>query len=466
MQLYNTMTRTKEEFVPLVDNTVRMYCCGPTVYNYIHIGNLRAFLFDDIVRRTLEYAGYKVIFVMNITDVGHLVSDSDDGEDKMQKGARREGKTAWDVAKYYTDAFLEDIAELYIKKPTYLPKATDHIKEQIELIQKLEKKGYTYIISDGVYFDTSKLDSYGKLAQLDIKGLQEGARVEFNSEKRNLTDFALWKFSPKDAQRDMEWDSPWGIGFPGWHIECSAMSMKYLGNTDDLSDAQTFDIHCGGIDHIPVHHTNEIAQSEGVTGHPMARFWLHNEFLTIGDGEKMAKSGANFITLDVLKKEGIEPLSYRYFALGAHYRSKLTFTWEALHGAQIALHRLRSRFNELEGQPSQVDQSYIEQFKAFMFDDLNTPRVLALMWDLIKDNEVDDSVKKATLLEIDTVLALDLTKIIDSEPIPDQIYELARNRMMYRNDKKWEEADLVRDEIKSLGYTIEDTDDGFHITKD
>ena len=461
MELYNTLHRKKMTFTPLDQNTVRMYCCGPTVYNYVHIGNLRAFLFDDILHRTLLFNGYKVNFVMNITDVGHLVGDGDEGEDKMQKGARREGKTAWDVAKYYTDAFLSNIEELNIILPTHLPKATDHIKEQIEIVKILEEKGLTYTISDGVYFDTSKIDDYGKLAQLDIKGLQEGARIEFNEEKRNITDFVLWKFSPKDQQRDMEWDSPWGIGFPGWHIECSAMSMKYLGKSETIRDAQTFDIHCGGIDHIPVHHTNEIAQSEGVTDQPMARFWMHNEFLNIGDGEKMAKSGNNFITLDTLREKGIDPLAYRYFVLGAHYRSKLNFKWEALEGAMTSLQRIQDKILSFP-QGGQVNQEYMNNFTAKINDDLNTPQALALLWDLLKDEEVSDEDKRATAIMMDEIFGLNLgvERVID---IPDFVHDLAKERIQMREQKNWSEADALRDKIKDAGFLIKDTDRGYEL---
>ena len=324
LYLFNTLGRQKQEFIPIKKGKVGLYTCGPTVYDYAHIGNLRSFIFEDILKRVLQYNNFKVKHAMNITDVGHLVSDSDEGEDKMEKGSRRTGKTAWEIAKFYTLSFKKDLADLNVISPAVLCKATDHIKEQIALIKKLEKKGFTYQTVDGIYFDTSKLNDYGKLADLQHQELKAGIRVDLGG-KKNSSDFALWKFSPKHEKRQMEWKSPWGVGFPGWHIECSAMSVKYLG--------QPFDIHCGGIDHVPVHHTNEIAQSEAATGKPMANFWLHNEFLNLKDA-KMSKSGENFITLPSLIEKGYSPLAYRYFLLQAHYRKQLIFSFEALTAAQ------------------------------------------------------------------------------------------------------------------------------------
>jgi cysteinyl-tRNA synthetase len=310
-----------------------LYTCGPTVYNFAHIGNLRTYIFEDILRRTLEFNGYKVKQVMNITDVGHLTSDADTGEDKIEIGTKREGKSAWEIAKKYTDAFLCDLESLNIKKPHTLCKATDHISEMIELIKKIEQKGLVYQIGDGIYFDTSKLDDYGKLANLSVNGLKAGARVDIVEGKRNKTDFALWKFSPKNAKRQMEWDSPWGRGFPGWHIECSAMSIKYLG--------EHFDIHCGGVDHIPIHHTNEIAQSEAATGKkPWVNYWLHGEFLIL-ENSRMGKSAGNFITLATLKEKGYDPIVYRYLCLGAHYRKPLTFSFDSLEHAKNSYERLK-----------------------------------------------------------------------------------------------------------------------------
>src|SRR3989338_1696760 len=325
MKLYNTLIRAKQHFTPAHNNQVKLYACGPTVYDYAHIGHYRAYIFVDVLRRALMYNGYELTHVMNITDVGHLTDDADCGEDKVEVKALKEKKSVWEIAKFYTDDFFEAMDSLGVERPEIVCKATDHINEMIDFIRAIENRGFAYKTSDGIYFDTSKLEDYGKLAKLNLKELQEGARVEPNPEKRSSTDFALWKFSLKDSKRQMEGNSPWGVGFPGWHIECSAMSLKYLGDH--------FDIHCGGIDHIPVHHTNEIAQNEGALGHQTVNYWLHSEFLLTND-ERMGKSKGNFLTLPLLKEKQYDPLAYRYFCLGAHYRSKLNFTFEALTGAQ------------------------------------------------------------------------------------------------------------------------------------
>ncbi|MBP5188594.1 MAG: cysteine--tRNA ligase, partial [Fibrobacterales bacterium] len=318
--LYNTATRSKEPFVPQDGRTAKIYCCGPTVYHYAHIGNLRTYIFEDLLRRSLAYHGFDAKHVVNITDVGHLTSDADEGEDKMEKGAKRTGKSVWEVAAFYTDAFMRDFHSLNLLEPTVWCRATDHIAEQIALVKTLEEKGYTYRTSDGIYYDSSKFERYGDFARLDLENLWAGSRISMG-EKRLPTDFALWKFSPKDVKRQMEWDSPWGVGFPGWHIECSAMAMKHLG--------ETLDIHCGGTDHVRVHHTNEIAQSEAATGKTFSRFWMHGEFLRL-DGDKMSKSTGEFLTVDSLVKRGFSPMDYRYFALGSHYRNYLSFSFESL----------------------------------------------------------------------------------------------------------------------------------------
>lgn len=331
MQLYNPQTGLDEEFRPINPPKVTFYSCGPTVYDTPHIGNWFTFIRYDILYRTLVAAGYDIDWVMNITDVGHLVSDADDGEDKLEKGAKRESTTAWDVAKKYSDYFVDGMQRLNISKPTALPKATDHIQEQIELIQKLEANGHTYSIDDGVYFDTSTFDDYGRMAKLDLEHLKEGARVEVNSQKKHPSDFALWKFSPKNEKRDMEWKSPWGVGFPGWHLECSAMAMKYLG--------ETLDIHAGGIDHIPVHHTNEIAQSEGATGKTFANYWVHMNFILV-DGKKMSKSAGTFITLEDIESKGFDLMAFRLMVLQSHYRTEAHFSWENLEAAQNRLNEL------------------------------------------------------------------------------------------------------------------------------
>lgn len=455
IHLYNTATRKKEIFTAIHKNEVRMYHCGPTVYNYAHIGNLRAYVFADILRRTFEYNGYRVSQVINITDVGHLVSDANEGEDKMQKGARREGKTAWEVAQFYEQEFKNDLRLLNINTDgTHFPRATEYISEQINLIQKLEENGYTYRTSDGIYFDTSKFTRYADFAKLDLQGMEEGARVAVNEEKKNPTDFALWKFSPSTEKRDMEWDSPWGIGFPGWHIECSAMSEKILGTP--------FDIHTGGIDHIPVHHTNEIAQSECAHRHSYVHYWMHVNFLNIKDG-KMAKSGENFIRLQTLKEKGFTPLSYRYWLLTSHYRSPIDFSFEALQSAQTALKKIYTIYASLGEEAGQVHQSTYDAFQEYINDDLNTPQAIALMWDYLKSSDTDKN-KKATMQQLDIVLGLELDKQ-KKENIPAHIIELAKRRLAARKNKDWHESDRMRAEIEAQGFTLNDTSDSYHITK-
>lgn len=450
LKLFNTLTRKTEEFKPIKNKKVGMYACGPTVYNYAHIGNLRAYVFEDILKRVLSYDGFKVKHAMNITDVGHLTDDGDNGEDKMEKGARREGKSAWDIAKFYTKAFEADLRDLNIIKPNIWCRATEHIKEQIALIKKLEKKGFTYSTADGIYFDTSKLSDYGKLALLKKTDLKAGARVDMG-EKKNATDFALWKFSPAGAKRQMEWKSPWGVGFPGWHIECSAMSVKYLG--------QPFDIHCGGIDHIPVHHSNEIAQSEAAEGKPLANYWLHSEFLLAGE-EKMAKSADNFLTLAKMKEKGISPLAYRYFLLQTHYRKQLQFSWEALEAAQKGLDHLYSVIpTKAEGR---VEESLSVRFLAYINNDLDTPGALALVWDALRAK----TISKKQLLDFDKVFGLGLDKVKkEKTTIPAEAQKLAKQRETARTEKNWSESDRLRVEIEKLGFTIEDTPDGQKIKK-
>ncbi len=455
LYLCNTLSRRKELFKPIHKHKVGLYTCGPTVYHYAHIGNLRTYVFEDILRRTLELNGYDVKHVMNITDVGHLTDDADSGEDKMEKGAAREHKSVWEIAKYYTRAFRDDIRALNIQEPKIWCKATDHIPEQITHIQQLEQKGFTYTTSDGVYFDTSKLSDYGKLAKLDIQGLQKGARVEIG-DKKHSTDFALWKFSPKDTQRQMEWESPWGKGFPGWHIECSAMSLKYLG--------ERFDIHCGGIDHIPVHHTNEISQNEGALGHQTINYWLHGEFLLTND-ERMGKSKGNFLTLRLLTDQGYNPLAYRYFCLSAHYRSKLNFTFEALNGAQHSLNKLRTTITNLASdEVTEIDTKVMEEFTSAMNNDLDTPKALALLWTMLK-SPLDPGKKLATLFEMDKVLGLHLEdyyhEIVAAKAnIPPEVITLVERREIARASKEWVMADSLRQKIEQLSYIVEDTKDG------
>lgn len=449
LHLFDTFTRSLRKFEPLHPPEVGLYTCGPTVYDYAHIGNLRTYIFEDILRRVLEFNGYTVKHVMNITDVGHLVSDADTGEDKMEKGSRRTGQTAWEIAEFYTQAFKDDLRHLNMKEPMIWCRATDHIPEQIALIQCIEAKGYTYRTSDGIYFDTSKLPDYGYLARLDIEGLQAGARVGLG-EKRNVTDFSLWKFSPANEQRQMEWDSPWGKGFPGWHIECSAMSAKYLG--------QFFDIHCGGEDHIMVHHPNEIAQTQACHGTRLANFWMHGYFLQL-DEARMAKSAGTFLRVQTLIDRGVDPLAYRFFCLGAHYRSKLNFTWESLQGAATALDRLRTAAHEW-GAPGTPDETYVGKFLEQVNDDLNMPRALALTWEVVK-SDLPNATKKATLLHFDNVFGLKLAEWKPVETVvPETILALVEQRQQARKEKRWKDADSLREQVHAAGYEIEDTPQG------
>lgn len=457
LYIYNTLTRKKEVFKPINPSFVGIYTCGPTVYNYAHIGNLRTYIFEDILKRVLIYNGYKVKHVMNITDVGHLTSDADEGEDKIELEAKRERKDAWQIARFYEEAFKQDIKKLNILEPDIWCRATDHIEDFIALIKILEEKGYTYRISDGIYFDTSKFSDYGKLAGQDLEEILPGARIEVNPEKKNPWDFALWKFSPKDVKRQMEWDSPWGIGFPGWHIECSAMSTKYLG--------QPFDIHCGGVDHIPIHHTNEIAQSESAYEEPMANFWLHGEFLVLGE-KRMGKSEGNFITLSILEEKGYNTFSYRYFCLSAHYRSPLKFAWLAIDSSQRALNRLYENIKRYPKRDVEFHKEYEERFHSAINDDLDMPKAISIVWELIRDNNVSPEVKRSTLIQFDKVLGLSL----DNPPeikieVPDEIWELLEERERARKEKNWEKADKIREEIKDKGYILEDTPQGPRVRK-
>lgn len=450
LKLYDTYTRSVREFTPLKPPQVGMYTCGPTVYDYAHIGNLRTYIFEDVLRRVLEFNGYPVKHIMNITDVGHLTSDSDTGEDKMEKGSKRTGKTAWEIAEFYADEFRHDMQRLNIQEPTVWCKATDHIPEQINMVKCIEAKGFTYRTSDGIYFDTSRLPDYGYMGRLDVEGLQAGVRVDMG-EKRNSTDFALWKFSPKDQKRQMEWDSPWGVGFPGWHIECSAMSAKYLGSY--------FDIHCGGEDHINVHHTNEIAQTEACYGTRLANFWMHGYFLQLDDGVKMSKSTGGFLRVQTLIDQGYDPLAYRLFCLSALYRAKLNFTWDGLDGAAKSLDRLRMTVFEL-GTPGSVDEDALEKFAEQINEDLNMPRAMATTWEVVK-GDLPAPVKKATLLAFDRVLGLGLAEWQPKEEsIPTEIEELLHQRQTARTEKRWKDADALRDQITLAGYEILDTPQG------
>ena len=454
LELYDTWTRSKREFTPLKPGEVGLYTCGPTVYNYAHIGNLRTYLFEDCLVRTLKLNGYRVNHVMNITDVGHLVSDGDEGEDKMEAGSRRTGQTAWTIAALYTDAFRADLKLLNIVEPDVWCKATDNIPEQISFIEEIEKKGYTYRTSDGIYFDTSKQASYGYLGRLDIAGLQAGARVDLG-EKKNPTDYALWKFSAPEDHRQMEWDSPWGRGFPGWHIECSAMAHKYLG--------EYFDIHCGGEDHITVHHPNEISQTEAAYGTRLANFWMHGHFLITNDA-KMSKSSGEFLRVQLLIDKGYDPIAYRYLCLTGHYRSQITFSWEALDAAQTGLNRLRSSVFSL-GEASTADAEFVARLMEKLNDDLNFPQALALAFEALK-SDLAPRVKKATLLKFDEAFGFGLASWLPKiEDVPADVRAVADARWAARNAKDWTGADRLRAELADLGWTMKDGKESYTLAQ-
>ena len=460
MKVYNTLDREKEEFIPIQGNLVRMYSCGPTVYSYAHIGNMRTYIFMDLLRRSLRFCGFKVKGVMNITDVGHLLSDGDEGEDKMQKAARKEGKTPWEIAAFYTDAFFKDIDALNVGRPEIIAKATDHIPEMIEFVKGLLEKGYAYEISDGIYFDIGKFPGYGKLSGQTVDEKEAGARIEENSEKRHPADFALWKKA--DKNHIMQWESPWGMGFPGWHIECSAMSKKYLG--------EVFDLHTGGIDAVPVHHENEIAQNEALAGKKTVNYWMHGEFMMV-DGGKMSKSLGNVYTVSDLEKKGYLPLDFRYFCLNAHYRKKLNFTFEGMDAAHTSYERLRNALYAHKMSQTATDPAVIEElmkkFKGAVEDDMNIPFALGVLWDAVKLPKSKDVYKLA--LEFDKVLGLSLDKVTAPAPekidVPADIAALAEARLAAKKEKNWAEADRLRAEIAAKGYAIKDTKDGYEIER-
>lgn len=461
LRLYNSLSRTIEEFKPLNPPLVTMYTCGPTVYDFAHIGNFRTYTMADILLRTLKYNSFEVKYVMNITDVGHLtgdnLGDADVGEDRLEKSARREGKTAWEIAEFYTDAFLQDYQKLNLTQPEVFARATDHIKEQIDLIKRLEEQGYTYRISDGIYFDTSKFKDYGKLSDMDQ--IKEGARVEMNKEKRNPRDFALWKFSPKDTIRQMEWDSPWGRGFPGWHIECSAMSMKYLG--------ETIDIHAGGIDLKQIHHPNEIAQSEAATHKQFVRYWFHVAFMLV-QGERMSKSLGNTYRLYDLEKEGYDPLDLRYLYLQTHYRQEMNFTFGALDAAKNALKRLKNIILEWDA-PKTGCAEYEQKFLDALNNDLNTPEALAVVWDLVR-SDYPTSAKARSLFKMDEVLGFNLQEYYEKTAkylvnVPQEVLDLVEERARARKNKQYMRADQIRNRIRKLGFDIQDTEKGTEIRK-
>jgi len=457
LKLFNTLLRKKEIFRPIKNKKVSLYTCGPTVYDTPHIGNLRCYIFEDVLKRTLIYNGYKVNHIMNITDVGHLTSDADTGEDKIEKSARKKKKSPYEIAEFYTKIFKSNLKDLNIIEPNLWCKATKHIKEQIELIKQLERKGFTYKIGDGIYFDTSKLPDYGKLARLNVKGLKAGARIKMVKDKRNITDFALWKFSPEDKKRLMEWKSPWGIGFPGWHLECAAMSIKYLGIP--------FDIHCGGVDHISVHHTNEIAEAEGAYERKFVNYWLHCGFLRI-EGEKMAKSLGNFTTLEDLKKKRFSPLAFRYLCLQTHYRSSLNFTWKGLESAQNALTKIYesiSVYRRLGRETSH--QLWERRFKEAFNNDLDTPLSISLIWEMLRSS-LKETIKLNLLFKTDKILGLNLKEQwLKTSTVPKVILTLVAQRESYRQAREWEKADEIRKKIKKMGWWLEDTKDGPKIKK-
>jgi cysteinyl-tRNA synthetase len=459
LKLFNTMGRQLSTFVPIREGKVGMYACGLTVYNYAHIGNLRSYVFEDIVRKALEYCGYQVRHVMNVTDVGHLTGDADEGEDKMVKSSRETGRTVWEIAEFYTKAFFRDFSLLRCSMPTVVCKATDHIQDMIDLISIIEAKGFTYSAGGNLYFDISRFPDYGKLALLDQQELRAGARVEVDQGKRNPFDFALWFTRSKFEHQVMLWDSPWGRGYPGWHIECSAMSMKYLG--------EHFDIHCGGIDHVPVHHTNEIAQSEAATGRTWVNYWMHGEFLLMGH-DKMAKSAGNFLTLSSLTDKGYDPLDFRYFCLGAHYRTQLAFSFEGLDAARTSRQGLMERMAQIRGESSQTDEQpagkaleYLNDFETHLADDLNMPRCLADLWTLLRDTEVPAAQKLAVALRMDSVFDLGLGHAKEEQlTLDDEAKALLEERRMARRAGNFKRSDEIRNILRGRGIEVQDSPQG------
>lgn len=456
--LYNTLTRKKEIFKPLKEKQAKIYTCGPTVYYFAHIGNFRAYLFMDTLRRVLKYNGYKLIHAMNITDVGHLVSDADEGEDKMLKASRRENKDPYEIANFYTEKFLQDIDSLNIERPEVICKATEHIKEMEQYVQEIIKNGYTYETENTIYFDTSKLDKYGILSNIKIEEQKAGARVEFDQQKKNNTDFALWIKAPKNHL--MKWNTFWGQCYPGWHLECSAMSRKYLG--------ENFDIHTGGIDHIPIHHENEIAQGKGATGKVPANHWMHCEFLLVNGG-KMSKSLNNLYTLADLKEKGYSPLEYKMFNFSSHYRNKINFTFEAMDAAKAALKRLKEGY-KMHNQGNEkienhVIEEYKERFLSAINDDLNIPVAMSIVWEVVKNP--NKSKQYAELLKsFDEVLGLEIDKQEEEKlNLPQEILDLLEKRKQARIQKDWSQSDELRDEILRKGYIVKDGKDGMTIEK-
>ncbi len=457
--LYNTMTRNKEEFIPANKNKVGMYTCGPTVYNYAHIGNLRTYIFEDALKKSLEYVGYKVKHVMNVTDVGHLQSDGDEGEDKMALGASREHKTVWEIAKFYEDAFFEDCKKLNVKKPTVVCRATEHIEDMIKFVQKLEERGYTYESNGNVYFEIDKFEDYTKLANLSIDELEAGSRIEIDPNKKNPLDFVLWFTNSKFSNQIMQWNSPWGRGFPGWHLECSTMSIKYLG--------ENIDIHCGGIDHIPVHHTNEIAQSEAALGHKWVNYWVHGEFLVL-DGGKMSKSSGDFLTVSKLE-EGFSPLDYRYFCLQSKYRKQLVFSFESLKDAQNGYKALKKKIgtiltniDETNNMNKELISGYQEKFKTQISDDLNIANAFTVLNEVIKDGELNNKEKAFLIEDFDKVFSLNLMTIEKEAIELDEklINHLIEERNIARKEKNYKRSDKIRAQLLEMNIEVLDSKEG------
>lgn len=460
--VYNTLSRTKEEVLPIEEGRIRMYTCGPTVYNYAHIGNLRTYIFEDVLKKSMEYIGLEVKHVMNITDVGHLESDSDTGEDKMALGASREKKTVWEIARFYEEAFLKDCDLLNVEAPTITCRATEHIEDMIKFIQILEDRGFTYIANGNVYFSIDKYPNYAKLANLSMDELEAGSRIEIDQFKKNPLDFVLWFTNSKFSNQIMQWESPWGTGFPGWHIECSAMSMKYLGDR--------IDIHCGGVDHIPVHHTNEIAQSEGVTGHKWVNYWMHGEFLVLDNG-KMSKSSGDFLTVSRLVEEGYSPLDYRYFCLQSRYRKPLVFSFESLSDSQKAFKKLKSRIRNIIGDRNDEERidkekvkEYQNKFSIQIGDDLNIPNAFTVLSEVIKSEELNNVEKICLIEDFDKVFSLDFTKN-EEQPIDENINEefiqkLILERNQARMDKNWARADEIRNILLKSNVELIDSKEG------
>lgn len=467
LSFYNTLSKEKEKFVPIEENKVRMYSCGPTVYSYAHIGNFRTYVFVDTLRRVIKYNGFELKHVMNITDVGHLESDADEGEDKMEKAARKENRDPYEIAKFYTDAFLKDMDRLNIQRPEIITKATDNIEQMIEYVQEIIKNGYAYETSKGIYFDISKLDKYPVLSNRCLEDQIAGARVDVDPEKKNPYDFALWIKAPEN--HIMKWESPWGLSYPGWHLECSTMGRRFLG--------EVFDIHTGGVDHIPTHHENEIAQAKGATGKIPAKIWMHCEYLLVDNG-KMSKSLGNTYTITQLQEKGIAPLAFRLFCFTSHYRNKLNFTFEGAYGAQKALERLYDGYIKNKNGTDIVEDSVIKEYKNkfdnFVNDDMNIPGAMSVVWEVVR-NAKKSSQFSDLLVEFDKVLGLDIInsekyleefKNSQTEELPEEIKELVEQRKQARENKDWNKSDEIRDLIISKGYSIKDTKDGIIVKKE